>query len=294
MATSALEHEPNNNPAPGLDESTSSSGAFAQNQGSNSATPAMSNTLDPQPSEPNASSEAFARDPASNSTTTATSKQVLRRNLLLDLPAEIVNQIYANCKILQVDIAYKIQPRGFEGLLTDFHPKITEEFPDIYYTENMFLLGVRREFKFHGRNRLDGIWKPWISRLNERHAGVIQHFRILTPAFSAVTHIPINRNEDVTVRFQGHNRKSEAGVQVDKLIVEFNKKLQCFNARLEGQRLGKDDLDLLIKAIISTVPYCCRDAGESDNFCFSRPESGELPEECLCRACHHRLLERDN
>ena len=99
----------------------------------------------------------------------------------------------------------------------------------------------------------------------------------------------------MTVRFQGHGRQPEVGVQVDKLIVEFNKKLERFNARLAGQPLKKNDLDLLIKAVVSTVPYCCPDSGRAHSFCLSRPESGELPEECCCRWYRSRagLLERE-
>ena len=127
------------------------------------------NTSDPSNDTPDprstASSETFAQYEASTCATTTTSKKVQWGNHLLDLPGEIVNQIYANCKFLQVDIASTKQPGGFEGLLTGVHPKITKEFADIYYTNNMFVLDIRHQFRFHGRNRLDEIWKPWLETL---------------------------------------------------------------------------------------------------------------------------------
>lgn len=178
-------------------------------------------------------------------------------------------------------------------LLSGVHSDITEAFLDIYYTENMFALDVRHYFRFHGRKRLDDIWTPWLSKLDDRHAGMIQHFRILTPAFSAVVHIPMDRDKDVAVVFRGYVRDSRTGIQVDKLVVDFKMKLGRFNVRVVGRRLTKADLDLLIKAVISTVPYCCRTAEQFKLFCLSRPESGELPEDCWCEECQHQAREPD-
>lgn len=209
-----------------------------------------------------------------------------RRVGFLDLPGELRQQIYRACKFYCVNIKAP-QRIGIQAMLS-INPIITKEFADIYYTENTFLLDARIPFRCHGLRALQD-WKLWVEQLDERHAGMLQHLLINTPSFSATVHIPVNRAKDITITFQ--HRKSQGAAQLTKLISGFTAKLERFNVKLSGQRLGSKHLQALVGAIIMAVPFCCTQAAMDYRFCNTVIEADNIPKTCFCQKCIESMKE---
>ena len=183
-----------------------------------------------------------------------------------DMPAEMRNKIYAACLTYgYIDIARRFNPYESHALFR-VHPIITQEFGDIYYSENVFVFDARVDFRGHGYNVVQSVWKPWIEGLSERDVSNIRNIRVGTPIFTAAISIPFGRQVSVVFKlnngFLTHTTRSEAA----KLIDAFWKKLGRLNARLKGDRPAASDLDYLVKAIMVTVPFCCKSAAGSGHF----------------------------
>lgn len=243
-----------------------------------------------------------------------------------DLPGEIRNKIYALCKRLIVDIVKPLELQipgtiidtknyGFDSLF-DIHPTLTHEFSDVYYTENVFFVDARKdEFICHG---LQGVryFKHWSSQLSERHAGMIQHLQIATPAFVAEIRIPQIRDKSIDVQFHRNvsqhvgggrairrafhavqrymARYDPQGETMKKAKLIFWQKLEKFNAEMSGRRLGVDDLNRLVVDVIGVVPFCCFLALSQGLLCSTVADTneGETIRACCCVPCcyEHREM----
>lgn len=185
-----------------------------------------------------------------------------------DFPAEIRNIIYEHCAHQVVDIATsKSHP------LLETHRATNIECIDWFYSENVFFLDACPDFTRWGASHLTS-FQNWSSQIGPRHASMIRHLRIATPAFEAQIHIPRgNCTEPVTVTFE--QQKIECLSELTVQIVHFLSHLKAFNSTHVGKTLNASDLNDLVEKVLFVVPFCCLEAAEEECFyarCWDKVE----------------------
>ena len=186
------------------------------------------------------------------------------RPTLLNMPAEILNQIYAECRSYLVDVLRPHYPALFR-----VHPNLTRQFADYYYSESVFMLNTRFGPTHHAFDRYLAYletFQNWSSTLSDRRAGLIQHIRIVTTTFTASVHVPLSLSPDptataryITVTF-GHLKRecqSCGSRKITEHIDKYHSELQKFNNELSGKELTSRDLDRLVWGILDGVPCSC-------------------------------------